>query len=259
MIMKTASITDFSTNIRTDFNITACPCGSGKTFDICHGVQHLETPVVSLPVLAPPSTMVKWDLGCGQSPSPGFEGVDLYAPDATHKFDLCKFPWPREDNSVDELYCSHFVEHIPCRDVEPRDLNDLESYVGCISDLPSKYRAERWIGQDMAFAFFDEAYRILKPGGTFKVIVPALQTERAFQDPTHRRFIPPPWFMYLSLDWRKATKLDHYRVSCDFQGTINHTCYEEMNVLHPEAAARRFREGWNTMVDIHVVLVSKKT
>lgn len=222
-------------------SVAPCPCNSGKPFDVCHGKE------AAPPVLAPSSQLVRWDLACGQSPAAGFEGVDLYAPNAEHKFDLLKFPWPARDDSVDELHCSHFVEHIDSRSVEARDLYD-----------PNPMTTERWVGQDMLFAFFDEAYRVLKPGGAFKVIVPALQSERAFQDPTHRRFIPGATFMYLSSEWRKANKLDHYRVACDFQGNINHTCFEEMNLLHPEAAARRFREGWNTIIDYHVALVSKK-
>jgi hypothetical protein len=109
----------------------------------------------------------------------------------------------------------------------------------------------------MLFAFFDECYRILKPGGTMKVIVPELKTERAFQDPTHRRFIPKALFMYLSAQARKDMGLSHYQVKCDFQGTINHTCATEMNLLHPEAATRRFNENWNTVHDLHVDLVKK--
>jgi len=197
-------------------------------------------------VLAPSGMPVKLDLACGQSPREGFKGVDLLAPNADQKVDLLKFPWPWEDSSVDELHCSHFVEHIHNREVEERDI------IGSLSD------EKHFVGKDMLLAFFDEAYRILKPKGTMMVIVPALQTVRAFQDPTHRRYIPSETFLYLNADWRKANRLDHYRVNCDFQGSINHTCFEEMNLLHPEAAARRFREGWNTIYDWHVVLVSKK-
>lgn len=221
-----------------------CPCGSGNIFRECHGALPLPPP----PVLAPPDKKVRLDLGCGQNPAPGFEGVDLNAPGAKHKVDLFKFPWPWADESVDELHASHFVEHIPARDV---DLDDIAFPSG------GKVIENNFVGQDMLFAFFDECYRILKPGGTMKVVVPALQSVRAFQDPTHRRFIPAELFMYLNADWRKSAGLDHYRVRCHFAGNINHTCATEMNLLHPEAATRRFKEGWNTIVDFHVDLTKK--
>jgi hypothetical protein len=206
----------------------------------------MNEPSVSLE-LAKSSMPIRLDLACGQSPQDGYDGVDLLALNATHKVDLLKFPWKWPDSSVDELHCSHFVEHIPARDVEVRDL-----------DAGWSGPSHQFVGQDMLFAFFDEAWRVLKPDGKFKVVVPALQSVRAFQDPTHRRFIPAELFMYLSRDWRVANKLDHYRVKCDFAGTSNHSCFSEFNLLHPEAAARRFREGWNTILDFHVSLVSKK-
>jgi hypothetical protein len=46
-------------------------------------------------------------------------------------------------------------------------------------------------------------------------------------------------------------------VRCDFAGTTNHTCETNMNLLHAEAAARRFREGWNTVYDFHADLIKK--
>ena len=57
--------------------------------------------------------LVRLDLGAGQSPREGFAGVDLYAPDPQYRVDLFSFPWPWADGEVDELHCSHFVEHLP--------------------------------------------------------------------------------------------------------------------------------------------------
>lgn len=138
------------------------------------------------------------------------------------KLDVLQFPWPWEDSSVDEIHCSHFIEHIP---MELRD------------------------GQDLFFAFFDEVYRVLKPEGSATFIWPDLQTTRAFMDPTHRRFIPKESMLYLNADWRKQNRLDHYRVKCNFAANINHSCMAEMTLLHPEAQARRFNESWNTKID----------
>jgi len=198
------------------------------------------------PQLATPKKLRRLDLACGQNCTEGFEGVDLLA-DAQHKVDLCKFPWPFEDDSIDEIVCSHFIEHIPARAVEPRDLVDANPQT-----------LARWVDVDMLFAFFDECWRILRPEGKLRVICPALRSNRAFQDPTHRRFIAAETFAYLFAGWRKANKLDHYRVRCNFGGNCNPTIPSELALLSPEVQARRFSECWNTTVDWVADLVAIK-
>ena len=63
--------------------------------------------------IEPNTKPLKLDLGAGQSPREGFEGVDLNAPNPAHRVDLFSYPMPWEDSSVDELHCSHFIEHLP--------------------------------------------------------------------------------------------------------------------------------------------------
>jgi len=185
---------------------------------------------------------LKLDLGCGQNPKEGFDGVDLYAPNAKYKVDLFKFPYPFEDNSVDEIHCSHFVEHLPCREVEARDI---------AVDL---LEATRFRNQDFFFAFFDECYRVLKPEGTMFVAVPFGRNTRAFQDPTHRRFIMAETFGYLWKPWREANRLDHYNVRCNFASDVRPIVMEEMNLLAPERAAHKMNVEWNAVLDLHVTL-----
>lgn len=176
------------------------------------------------------------DLACGQSKKAGFIGIDrAEAPGVDIVHDLTVYPWPFADNSVDELHSSHYVEHIPM----------VELFHGGKS-------------KDAFFAFFDECYRILKPGGTMLVICPHLQNVRAFQDPTHRRFIPAESFVYLNKEWRDVNRLNHYNVDCNFAGKSDVTTFPEMNTLHPEAAARRFKESWNVIQDLVVTLIAIK-
>jgi len=222
-----------------------CPCNSGLPFSACHGLTKPALP----PVLEPPSSgkLVKLDLACGQSPREGFEGVDWWTV-AQHKVDLMRFPWPWADESVDEIHCSHFVEHLHARYVTIDDL---------LEDHRNPMYVERFVGQDLLFAFFDECYRILKKGATMTVIVPSNRSDRAFQDPTHRRFIAPATFAYLAEDWRKLNRLDHYKVRCDFGSVVNHTILAELTVLNPEALARRYNESWNVVFDWVVTLHRK--
>lgn len=196
---------------------------------------------------------VKLDLASGQSPREGFEGVDIWD-GAKHVVDLWKFPWPWEDNSVDELHCSHHIEHIPARTVEKSDLRPQDAAA------PSLFSpaALDFIGKDMFFAFFDECYRIMKHEAWMLVLCPCARNNRAFQDPTHRRFIVAETFLYLSEEWRKINKLDHYRVKCNFGVDIVPIVPMDLTLLHPEAQARRFNESWNTVIDWQAKLKALK-
>jgi SAM-dependent methyltransferase len=56
---------------------------------------------------------VRVDLGCGAVPRPGFVGLDqVEGPDTDHVLDLTRDRYPFPDRSVDEVYSSHFLEHI---------------------------------------------------------------------------------------------------------------------------------------------------
>ena len=193
----------------------------------------------------PPVAGLRLDLACGQRARDGYEGVDLYAPNAQHKVDLWKFPWPWADGSVEAINCTHFIEHIPAREVES-------------GDLVKGADAKRWLGQDMLFAFFDEAWRILKPDGQMNIVCPSVRSERAFQDPTHRRFIAQATFFYLSKVWREMNKLDHYNVRCNFSGDVNFSFPVELQGRHQEVQNDLFARAWNVILDWMVVLKAVK-
>ena len=196
-----------------------------------------------VPSLARPTTLMKLDLAAGQRPREGFEGVDIWS-GSKHVVDLTKYPWPFEDNCAEELHCSHYIEHIPAREIEERDLRDKSR-----TDL---------LGKDHMFAFFDECYRILAPGGSMKVICPSLRNNRAFQDPTHRRFIPAETFLYLSEEWRKINMLDHYRVNCNFGINVVPTVPVEVTLLNQETSNMRMNNYWNVVIDWDASLKSLK-
>ena len=186
------------------------------------------------PILASAGAALKLDLACGQSPREGFEGVDIWA-GAKHQVNLQQFPWPFDDNSAAELHCSHYIEHIPAEMIQTG---------GGLKDA--------------LFAFFDEAWRILEPGGMMTVICPSARSNRAFQDPTHRRFIVAETFQYLVAEWRRANRLDHYNVACDFEVTLNWTTSSELSVRAPEVQQMQFHHYWNTIHDWHVTLRAVK-
>lgn len=180
-----------------------------------------------------PATL-KLDLACGTTPRPGFQGVDIWD-GAQHQVDLLKFPWPWRDNSVEEVFCSHFVEHIPHRLPTPIIVDGRE--------------------QDGFFSFFDELYRVMEGGAWARVIVPCGRSNRAFWDPTHERFIMAETFLYLNSQWRRDQGLHHYGVRCDFNvNVLNAIADAQLNTYHPEAAARHLNNYWNTIHDFHAML-----
>jgi hypothetical protein len=133
----------------------------------------------------------KLHLACGQTKRDGWINIDIVRTQATDmELDLLKFPWPFENESCDELYSSHFIEHIPMAYTES--------------------------GQDLLCAFMDECYRVLIVNGKATFIFPWYNSVRCWQDPTHRRAISDVTFAYFNKGWRNQMSLGHYNIGCDF-------------------------------------------
>lgn len=83
------------------------------------------------------------NLGCGGRFHPAWTNVDLH-PQASgvQRRNVQEFPWPWPENTFEMVYCSHLLEHLPPE-----------------------------IGQ----AFVRECYRVLRPGGVLRVVVPDLE------------------------------------------------------------------------------------
>jgi SAM-dependent methyltransferase len=104
----------------------------------------------------------KLELGSGKSIKEGFIGIDnseFVTPDI--KLNLEDAILPFDDNSVDEVYTAHTLEHI-------HNLIPL----------------------------MNEVHRVLRPHGTFDIYVPYVGALLAFQDPTHVRFFTAETFNY---------------------------------------------------------------
>lgn len=110
----------------------------------------------------------------------------------------------------------------------------------------------------MFFAFFDEIYRILKPGGKARIIFPCATSTRAFQDPTHRRFIPEQTVYYLTKKWREDNKLDHYNVDCDFEFEVGEVVNINWIPKHHDAKVFAANAYWNVIDDVHFILTKPK-
>ena len=132
----------------------------------------LKAQIEKAKVVPAPSSGLKLDLGCGTKKKEGFIGVDVRKFDGVDiVLDLGRHTWPWEDNSVEEAFSSHTLEHL-----DP---------------------AERC-------HFFNELWRVLKNDGKAQIILPHWASCRYYGDPTHKS---PPFsefgWHYLSKAWRK--------------------------------------------------------
>jgi predicted SAM-dependent methyltransferase len=115
----------------------------------------------------------KLNLGCGNNLKEGYINIDVidYGGNIIH--DLNSFPYPFEDDSFDEIYCSHILEH-------------LENFHKSINEL----------------------YRISKPNGIIKVFAPFFLNTKYFGDPDHK--IPFGIRTFDNYEYIKNKKLKFY-------------------------------------------------
>ena len=176
---------------------------------------------------------IKIDLACGNAKREGFTGVDYVKTDSTDiVHDLTQYPWPFEDNSVDEINCSHYIEHIP------HDIKNGDDRDGLIQ-------------------FMDEVYRILKPDAKAHITAPYYKSERAFGDPTHKRYIGDLSFPYYNKQWRDVNGLSHYGINCNFDIRLSYHIDNELTLKSEVIRNECFKKDWNDINDIIVEMTKK--
>jgi SAM-dependent methyltransferase len=143
----------------------------------------------------PTPDKLRLDIGCGPNKKEGFHGVDITQFKGVDTIlDSGSHKWPWADDSVDEVHCSHMLEHLT------------------------------W---EQRVFFFNELHRVLKKGATAIVIIPHWCSNRYYGDPSHKSPMSEMAWAYLSKDWRKvnAPHVDMESApgplaySCDFDTT----------------------------------------
>jgi hypothetical protein len=194
--------------------------------------------------------MLKLDLGCGtrktksQDEFPflgvdklGFDQVDLicdlaeptwvfktleYVPEFGESLPLGN--WRFQDNSVDEVFCSHFLEHLS--------------------------------GQERVL-FFNELYRVLKPGARALMITPDWSHACAYGDPTHKWPPVSSWYaLYLNKAWRDINA-PHVTFTCDFDWTHAVAWEEWLNSRNNETKTFALQHYINSTRDLHITLTKR--
>ena len=97
---------------------------------------------------------MRLDIGCGKNKKPGYIGLDRVSmPGVDIVCNLEKEKIPIEDNSIDEVYSMHFMEHV--------------------TDL---------------LVVMEEVWRVSKNNAKITIAVPYFTSVGAFRDPTHKQF-----------------------------------------------------------------------
>jgi predicted SAM-dependent methyltransferase len=180
---------------------------------------------------------IKIDLGCGSNKKGAdWIGCDQYKmPGVDKVFPLGSGKWPFKDNSVDEANASHVLEHL--------------------TNFGDKWERTH---------FFNELYRVMKPGSKMTLTIPHWCSNRYYGDPTHKEPFSEMAFYYLSRDMRAAqaphsdVKWNENGYDCDFEATCVYS-------LHPAIIPRNQEYQQNALSfykeaaqDIIATLVKKQ-
>ena len=169
--------------------------------------------------------IMKLDLGCGIRKQEGHVGVDsMTLPGVDVVFDLRQVPWPWPDNSVDRVFSAHFVEHLTS--------------------------AERIV-------FFNEVWRVLKPGAEAEIITPDWSHASAYGDPTHQW--PPMshfYLIYLSKEWRDKNT-PHVPYTCDFATRYAYSLDDSLRDQTMETKRFAIEHYTNSARDLQAVLTKR--
>lgn len=190
--------------------------------------------------------LVRIDIGCGSNKKEGFIGIDQYKmPGVDIVLSLGKDKLPFADNSVDEVFCSHTLEH-------------LTNFEG------------KWERTHL----FNELYRVMKVGATAQFIFPHWNSQRYYGDPTHKEPFSEMGFFYLSRDWRLGNpsanvganaphadiKWNKHGYSCDFKlgdVTWGYSLREDLNSRNQEYVQTALQTQKEAAQDIIATLVKR--
>ena len=165
---------------------------------------------------------VRIDIGCGKSCKEGFDGIDAMDFGQKYVHDV-RTGLPFDDGSVEEVHCSHFIEHLT---------------------WPERV------------GFINELYRVMQVGAKCALILPHWASCRYYGDPTHKEPFSEFAFYYLSKDWRDANA-PHVGYVCDFEASWGYSLNPAIttrNMEYQQYATANFKEA---IQDLHATLIKR--
>ena len=200
---------------------------------------------------------MKLDIGCGPNKLEGYVGVDIIPFDGKVDWvgDMREDLWVFNSKVKPEL---EGINHWVNESTEGNFRFSLED--DCVDEVHSSHFLEHLTGAERIF-FFNELFRVMKPGAQARFITPSWSHERAYGDPTHQW--PPVcgWtFFYLFKPWRDLNA-PHVGYTCDFDYALagthdpndSHVAFRNM-----ETKLQMMSRNINTTTDLIANLTKRK-
>lgn len=174
---------------------------------------------------------MKVNIGCGKDILPWYVNMDLLKlPWVDLQHDLEVFPYPFETSSVDEVFCSHVLEHV--------------------TDLTKT---------------MTELVRIVKKWGVIKVKVPYFANPNGRSDPTHHRLFTSNSFNYFTKDcFYNDLDIEVTKTRIHFFSNLSYFKSDAINII-PDALINLFPKIYERFfafifpsVEIHFLLTVNK-
>lgn len=178
---------------------------------------------------------MKIDLGCGTKKKEGFIGLDQFPmPGVDHVLQIGTERWPFSDESIEEAYSNHFLEHLT-------NLN----------------------GANERIHFFNELHRVLRPGAKALVILPHWNSERYYGDPTHKEPFSEMGVYYLNREWRikqaphTDIKWNPHGYCCNFDASLGYALHPNFRAL--TGKDKEYAQQWlrGSVQELHLHLTKR--
>ena len=164
------------------------------------------------------------DLGCGNKKREGYTGVDIcQQPGVDIVHDLRK-KWPWKDNSVEDVVSSHFLEHL---------------------EWPERV------------FFFNELYRVMKPGSVAHIATPHWSHSCYYGDPGHKAPLSEWYCFYLNKEWRDLNA-GPTGYTCDFDWGFGGSWDGWLETRNTEFRTFAMNRHVNSWRDLIVTLTKRK-
>jgi hypothetical protein len=183
------------------------------------------------------SPIIRLDVGAGpHKKGPEWTGVDRIAFDGVDVVcDIGLERWPWDNDSVEEIHASHFLEHL--------------------TNFEGKWERTH---------FFNEAFRVMKPMGKMTLITPHWASNRFHGDPTHREMWSEMSFFYLDRLWRSQnaphtdSKHNPNGYDCNWNCTWGYTMKPELGVRNLEYQQFAMANYKDSIMDMIATCVATK-
>jgi hypothetical protein len=198
----------------------------------------------------------KLNLASGNKVLEGYKNIDIADLEyVDYVVDLQSYPWPIQSDSVEEVHCAHYIEHIK-HDNVALDLKEIVNRSNSFEEFKSNINNQDFLQpKDGLIKFFNELYRIMKVGGKANLVAPYYASMRAIGDPTHCRSIGDATCWYLGKKWMIDNGLEHYGLNCNFDVKVSYYITNDMTLRSEEVRNKAFREDWNAVEDIIIDLI----